>query len=306
MGEPSGGAGLRDRRDRDQGRRPRPAAPPRRAARASPLGPGLQVGAVDRRDDAAQDPHPRRPDRSAQPLGGARARPRRRRHRLHGDPPQRGGHQPQGHPRGRPRDRPARRRRDPPGRRPGGGASQGDQAVPHAEAVPALRRRRRQARGRGHAPLPEPGVPFARPRDAHPLGQRRDGHRGGRRAVRAPALGRGPAPLDARSLPPHRRAARGARRLRRGVCQRARSPRSRRRRHSRSRASCSGSTSRRSAGSWPATWPATSAPSTPSSMRARRSSSSRRASGPTGRSSSRSGSPRRRTSLWYGSSRASA
>ena len=189
---------------------------------------------------------------------------------------------------------------------PAGEHRKGTQAVPHAEAVPALRRRRRQARGRGHAPLPEPGVPFARPRDAHPLGQRRDGHRGGRRAVRAPALGRGPAPLDARSLPPHRRAARGARRLRRGVCQRARSPRSRRRRHSRSRASCSGSTSRRSAGSWPATWPATSAPSTPSSMRARRSSSSQRASGPTGRSSSRSGSPRRRTSLWYGSSRASA
>ena len=30
------------------------------------------------------------------------------------------------------------------------------EAVPHAGAVPALRRRRRQARGRGHAPLPEP------------------------------------------------------------------------------------------------------------------------------------------------------
>ena len=65
------------------------------------------------------DPHPRRPHRRAQPVGGARAGAGRRRHSLERDAAQRGGHQPQGHPRGRPRDRAARRRRDPAGRRAG-------------------------------------------------------------------------------------------------------------------------------------------------------------------------------------------
>ena len=58
-----------------------------------------------------------------------------------------------------------------------------------ADALPALRRRGRQARGRGQAPLPEPRLPVARARDAHPLGQRGDGHRGRRRAVRPASSG---------------------------------------------------------------------------------------------------------------------
>ena len=89
----------------------------RRPARAAALGAGVQVGAVDRDHDAQPDPHPRRADRRAQPVGRARAGAGRRRHRLDRDAAQRGGHQPQGHPRGRPRDRAARRRRDPAGRR---------------------------------------------------------------------------------------------------------------------------------------------------------------------------------------------
>ena len=45
--------------------------------------------------------------------------------------------------------------------------------------------------GEVDAPLPEPRLPLARARDADQLGQGRDGHRGRRRAVRPPALGRG-------------------------------------------------------------------------------------------------------------------
>ena len=192
---------LRDRRNRDQGRLVRPAGAARSAARAAPLGSRLQVGADDRPDEAAQDRDPRRPHGRAQPVGDPRARQRRRRHHLPGDPPQRGGHQPQGDPRGRPGDRPARRRRDPAGGRPRRPARAGHEAVRDARALPALRRRDRQARGRGDAPLPEPRLPLARARDADQLGDRGDGHRGRRRAVRAPALDRRPAPLDARPLP---------------------------------------------------------------------------------------------------------
>ncbi len=85
------------------------------------------------------------------------------------------------------------------------------------EQLPALRRRRREARRRGHAPLPEPRLPVARPRDADQLGHGRHGHRGRRRAVRPAPLERGPPALDARSLPAHRGAAAGARRLRRDL-----------------------------------------------------------------------------------------
>ncbi len=67
---------------------------------------------------------------------------------------------------------------------PAGDAPPRDEAVPDADAVPALRRRGRQARGRGHAPLPEPRVPVARARDADQLGHGGRGHRGRRRAVR--------------------------------------------------------------------------------------------------------------------------
>ena len=241
-------ARLRDRRDRDQGRRVRPAAAARRPARAAPLGAGLQVGAADRRDEAGEDRDPRRPHRRAQPVGDPRAGQRRRRHRLARDAAQRGGHQPQADPRGRPRDRPARRRRDPADRRPGRQARKGHEGVPDARALPALRRRDRQAGGRGHAPLPEPRLSLAWARDAEQLGHGRDGHRGRGGAVRLAALERGSAALDARPLPADRRAADGARRLRRDLGQ------ERRRRDpavegaSRSRASSSGSTSPTSAG----------------------------------------------------------
>ena len=114
---------------------------------------------------------PRRPHRRAQPVGDARAGRGRRRHGLARDAAQRGGHQPQGDPRGRRRHRPARRRRDPAGRRAGRRAPQRDEGVPDADALPALRTRDRQARGRGDAPLSEPRVPVARPRDADQLGR---------------------------------------------------------------------------------------------------------------------------------------
>ena len=65
-----------------------------------------------------------------------------------------------------------------------------DEAVPDAEEVPALRHRDRQARGRGHAPLPEPRMPVARPGDADQLDGRRR-HRRRRRADDPDPLGQG-------------------------------------------------------------------------------------------------------------------
>ncbi len=50
------------------------------------------------------------------------------------------------------------------------------------ERCPLCEREDRQARGRGHAPLPQPRLPLARPGDAHPLGAGGDGHRGRRGA----------------------------------------------------------------------------------------------------------------------------
>ena len=134
------------------------------------LGARLQVGADDRGDEAGEDRDPRRPHRGAQPVGDPRAGQRRRRHHLARDAAQRGGHQPQADPRGRPRHRPARRRRDPADRRPRRAAREGHEGVQDARALPALRRRDRQAGGRGHAPLPEPGLPLARARDARTTG----------------------------------------------------------------------------------------------------------------------------------------
>ena len=72
---------------------------------------------------------------------------------------------------------------------PAGAHEKGTSAVHHAGALSAVRRRRREAGGRGHASLPEPRLPVARPGDADPLGQRGDGHRGGRRAVRRASSG---------------------------------------------------------------------------------------------------------------------
>ena len=56
VGEAADRARLRNRRDRDQGRLARPAAPPRRVALAPAVGARLQVGADDGRDEAAEDP----------------------------------------------------------------------------------------------------------------------------------------------------------------------------------------------------------------------------------------------------------
>ena len=241
-------ARLRDRRNRGQGRLVRPAGPARRAARPAPLGTCVQVGSDDRGDEAAHDRDPRRTHRRPQSVGDHGAGQRRRRDGVARDAPQRGGHQPQADPRGRPRDRPARRRRDPADRRACRAACEGHEGVQDARALPALRRRGRQARGRGDAPLPEPRLPVARARDAQQLGDGCDGHRGRRRAVRLAALERGAAPLDARSLPSDRRAADGARRATARSPPGTRSTRSRSRSSSRSRASSSGSTFPTSAG----------------------------------------------------------
>ena len=53
---------------------------------------------------------------------------------------------------------------------PAGAHRAGTVDVEDADALPALRRRGRQAGGRGEAPLPEPRLPLAWARDAHPLG----------------------------------------------------------------------------------------------------------------------------------------
>ncbi len=163
---------------------------------------------------------------------------------------------------------------------PAGAAQEGHEALQHARAMPAVRRRRGQAGGRGHASLPEPSLPFARARDADPLGERL------RWTSRASAssscascgtracCGRCPTCTDSPSISSSRSRA-TARSL-----PAVPSTRSRGRRSRRSRASSSASTSRRSAGCWPATSPATSARSTRSWPRARRTSSRSRAYGP--------------------------
>ena len=131
---------------------------------------------------------------------------------------------------------------------PAGEHAARDEAVPDAHALPAVRGRGREARGRGDAPLPESRLPVAWSRDADQLGECGDGHRGRGRAIRPPALGPRPAPLDAGALPPHRRADRRARRVRRDLGHGRSSTRSSSRSSSRSRASSSGSTSPMSAG----------------------------------------------------------
>ena len=138
-------AGLRDRRRRRQGRRPRAAAPAR-ARRARPaLGDRLEVPADDEGHDAARHRVERRQVRRPAPVRGARAGAGRRRDREARDAAQRGGPRPQGHPRGRRRHRPARGRRHPAGRLPGAA--------------------RRRARGPRRADA-------CRPRDARPAARR--------------------------------------------------------------------------------------------------------------------------------------
>ena len=124
-----------------------------------------------------------------------------RRHGLQRDAAQRGRHSPQGHPRRRHGRGATRGRRDPAGGRAGRGARAGHEAVAHAEALPALSGRDREAGGRGHAPLPQPCVSLAWPGDALPLGRAGDGHRRRGREHGQEALGRGPRAFVARSVP---------------------------------------------------------------------------------------------------------
>src|SRR5438046_2520322 len=75
------------------------------------------------------------------------------------------------------------------------------EGVGEASALSALRGGARGAGARGDAARPEPFLPVTRRRGAEQLGRGCAGHRGCGGAVRATALGRGPAALDARPLP---------------------------------------------------------------------------------------------------------
>ena len=97
---------------------------------------------------------------------------------------------------------------------PAGEHQPGTKSIPDAEEVPALRHRHRQARRRGHAPMPEPRLPLARARDPDQLGRHRR-HRGCRRADDPPALGTRPRPLAPGPLSPDEGAAARARGIRR-------------------------------------------------------------------------------------------
>ena len=81
-------ARLRDRRRSRQGRRAGALARARGGGARAALGDRLEVPADDRDDEAAQGRLERRPHRPPAALRDARAGPRRRRHRLHRDPPQ--------------------------------------------------------------------------------------------------------------------------------------------------------------------------------------------------------------------------
>ena len=87
-----GDLGIRDRRDRHQGRLLRAAGGSRLPARTTEVRPRVQVGA-DRGDHpTARNPRPRGAHGRAQPAGGARAGPGRRRDGLQRDAAQRGRH----------------------------------------------------------------------------------------------------------------------------------------------------------------------------------------------------------------------
>ena len=83
LGDAPRRARLRDRRDRDQGRLARPAAPARRAPRPAALGARVQVGADDRADEAARRSTSGSAARAHSiPWADPRAGRGRRRHRL--------------------------------------------------------------------------------------------------------------------------------------------------------------------------------------------------------------------------------
>ena len=84
-------ARLRDRRRRGQDRRAGALARARRGRPRAALGDRLEVRADDRDDEDEQGGLERRPHRPPSALRDAGAGPRRRRHRLHRDPAQRGG-----------------------------------------------------------------------------------------------------------------------------------------------------------------------------------------------------------------------
>ncbi len=134
-----------------------PAAAARHREPRPALGDRLQVRADHCDHHAAVDRRERRPHRRAQPVCRARAGRRGRRDGVARHPPQRGGHQPQGHPRGRHGDRAARRRRDPAGGRPADARGrEAKPAVEDAHPLPELRHAGGEARGRGEAPLSQP------------------------------------------------------------------------------------------------------------------------------------------------------
>ncbi len=131
-------ARLRDRRRRRQGRRAGAVAGARRGRARAALGDRLEVPADDGDDEDDRGRLERRPHRPPGPVRDAGAGPRRRRHRLHRDPAQRGGPGAQGRP-GRRRGRgDAGRRRDPPGGRAADCRAR--------TSAPASRSRRRSAR----------------------------------------------------------------------------------------------------------------------------------------------------------------
>ena len=210
-------ARLRDRRRRGQGRRRRAAAPPRRRGARSALGDRLEVPAHDGDHAVEGRAVERRQVRRHAPVRRARARPRRRRHGQAGDAAQRGGHRPQGPAPGRGRHRAARRRRHPAGAL-ARAARRREQEAPAdpaaARALPVLRHRDGQGRGRGLHQVPQPRLPRAPLAAAQALRLARgDGHRraGGEAGRPAPAGGPGQDPR--RLLPPRRRPAHRARGL---------------------------------------------------------------------------------------------
>ncbi len=123
-----------------------------------------------------------------------------------GDPPQRGGHRPQGPPRGRGGDRAARRRRDPAGDLPGPPrrrAPAPPAATAPARALPVLRHAHRQARGQRVHEVPQPRLPRPRVAAAQALRlARRDGHRRPRREAGRAAAGARAGAHRRRLLPP--------------------------------------------------------------------------------------------------------